>query len=45
MEMGKNGKTTFNYAQERPLDWSETKFRYWYLHHLHHKVKHKWLDA
>ena len=19
--------------------------RYWYLHHLHHKVKHKWLDA
>ena len=32
-------------AQERPLDWSETKFRYWYLHHLHHKVKHKWLDA
>ena len=32
-------------AQERPVDWSETKFRYWYLHHLHHKVKHKWLDA
>jgi|TARA_B100002052_G_C15887171_1_gene602078 hypothetical protein len=32
-------------AQERPKMWSETKFRYWYLHHLHHKVKHKWLDA
>ena len=32
-------------AQERPVDWSETKFRYWYLHHLHHKVKHKWRDA
>ena len=32
-------------AQERPLDWSQTKYRYWYLHHLHHKVKHKWLDA
>lgn len=32
-------------AQEKPVDWSETKYRYWYLHHLHHKVKHKWLDA
>ena len=32
-------------AQERPKMWSETKFRYWYLHHIHHKVKHKWLDA
>lgn len=32
-------------ANENPKEWSETKFRYWYLHHLHHKVKHKWLDA
>jgi hypothetical protein len=32
-------------AQERPKMWSEAKFRYWYLHHIHHKVKHKWLDA
>tara|TARA_Y100000356_G_scaffold134085_1_gene142540 strand:- start:5138 stop:6229 length:1092 start_codon:yes stop_codon:yes gene_type:complete len=32
-------------AQERPQMWSETKYRYWYLHHIHHKVKHKWLDA
>ena len=32
-------------AQEKPVMWSETKYRYWYLHHLHHKVKHKWLDA
>ena len=32
-------------AQERPHLWSETTHRYWYLHHLHHKVKHKWLDA
>ena len=32
-------------AQERPILWSETTHRYWYLHHLHHKVKHKWLDA
>ena len=32
-------------AQERSVEWSETKYRYWYLHHLHHKVKHKWLDA
>lgn len=32
-------------AQEKPTLWSETKFRYWYLHHLHHKVKHKWRDA
>ena len=32
-------------AQEKPEMWSDTKYRYWYLHHLHHKVKHKWLDA
>tara|TARA_R110002072_G_scaffold200992_1_gene358696 strand:+ start:1177 stop:2307 length:1131 start_codon:yes stop_codon:yes gene_type:complete len=32
-------------ANERPKEWSETKYRYWYLHHIHHKVKHKWLDA
>ncbi len=32
-------------AQERPVMWSQSKFRYWYLHHIHHKVKHKWLDA
>jgi hypothetical protein len=32
-------------AQEKPLLWSETKYRYWYLHHIHHKVKHKWRDA
>tara|TARA_B100001250_G_scaffold363616_2_gene343070 strand:- start:6201 stop:7292 length:1092 start_codon:yes stop_codon:yes gene_type:complete len=32
-------------AQERPEMWSQSKFRYWYLHHIHHKVKHKWLDA
>ena len=32
-------------AQEKPSMWSETKYRYWYLHHIHHKVKHKWLDA
>jgi hypothetical protein len=32
-------------AQEKPLLWSETKYRYWYLHHLHHKIKHKWRDA
>jgi len=32
-------------AQEKSKDWAETTHRYWYLHHLHHKVKHKWLDA
>lgn len=32
-------------AQERPRDWADTTHRYWYLHHIHHKVKHKWLDA
>ena len=32
-------------AQERPQDWAGSKFRYWYLHHLHHKVKHKWRDG
>ena len=32
-------------AQEKPNEWSKSKYRYWYLHHVHHKVKHKWLDA
>jgi len=32
-------------AQEKPEMWSETEYRYWYLHHLHHKIKHKWRDA
>lgn len=32
-------------AQEKAEDWAKTKFRYWYLHHIHHKVKHKWRDA
>jgi hypothetical protein len=32
-------------AQEQPKMWSDTKYRYFYLHHIHHKVKHKWLDA
>jgi len=32
-------------AQEQAENWSKTKYRYWYLHHLHHKVKYKWLDA
>ncbi len=32
-------------AQEKPEMWSQTKYRYWYLHHIHHKVKHKWRDA
>ena len=32
-------------AQEKPKMWANTKYRYWYLHHLHHKVKHKWRDA
>ncbi len=32
-------------AQENPKDWAQTTHRYWYLHHVHHKVKHKWRDA
>jgi|TARA_R110002074_G_scaffold1973_1_gene11863 hypothetical protein len=32
-------------AQEKPQDWANATHRYWYLHHIHHKVKHKWLDA
>ena len=32
-------------AQEQPEMWAKTKYRYWYLHHIHHKVKHKWVDA
>ena len=32
-------------AQERPEMWSDTRYRYWYLHHIHHKVKHRWVAA
>ena len=32
-------------AHEQPKQWANTKYRYWYLHHLHHKVKYKWRDA
>ena len=32
-------------ANERPTDWSSTLYRYWYLHHLHHKIKYKYRDA
>ena len=32
-------------AQEKPMEWAMTKHRYWYLHHIHHKVKHKWVDG
>ena len=32
-------------ANEKPKEWSKTTHRYWYLHHLHHKIKHKYLDA
>lgn len=32
-------------ANENPKDWANTKYRYWYLHHLHHKIKHKWRDG
>ena len=31
-------------AQEKPKLWAETKFRYWFLHHVHHKQKYKWLS-
>ena len=32
-------------ANDRPQEWAETTHRYWYLHHLHHKVKQRWLDG
>jgi len=32
-------------AQEKPKEWGEAEYRYWYLHHLHHKIKYKWRDA
>ena len=32
-------------ANDKPKEWASTKYRYWYLHHIHHKVKHKWLDG
>lgn len=32
-------------ANEKPQDWASTIYRYWYLHHLHHKIKIKYRDA
>tara|TARA_R110002020_G_scaffold69127_7_gene180178 strand:- start:3429 stop:4526 length:1098 start_codon:yes stop_codon:yes gene_type:complete len=32
-------------AQESPKMWSETQYRYFYVHHLHHKIKWKWQEA
>jgi len=32
-------------ANERPQLWASTVYRYWYLHHLHHKIKIKYRDT
>ena len=32
-------------AQERPELWAKTKHRYWYLHHIHHKQRYKYLTS
>ena len=32
-------------AQEVAKDWASTKYRYWYLHHLHHKQRYKFLSS
>jgi len=34
----KNGDLPLLMATESPLDWSTTKFRYVYTHHVHHKM-------
>ncbi len=32
-------------AQEEPLMWGETKFRYFYRHHVHHHKRRSWLGG
>jgi hypothetical protein len=32
-------------AQEEPKMWAKTKYRYWYLHHLHHKQRYKFMSS
>lgn len=32
-------------AQEEPKMWAETKYRYWYLHHIHHKQRYKFMTS
>jgi hypothetical protein len=32
-------------AQEEPKMWADTKYRYWYLHHLHHKQRYKFMSS
>ena len=32
-------------AQEKPELWAKTKHRYWYLHHIHHKKRFKYLTS
>ena len=32
-------------AQEEPIMWANTKYRYIYLHHLHHKQRYKFMSS
>ena len=32
-------------AQEKPKLWAKTTHRYWYLHHIHHKQRYKYLTS
>jgi len=40
-DKGKMDTVPLIMAQEEPSMWANTKFRYAYLHHLHHQIKHQ----
>ena len=41
----KTNNLALHMAQEKPGLWAKTKHRYWYLHHIHHKQRFKYLTS
>ena len=41
----KTNNLALHMAQEKPELWAKTKHRYWYLHHIHHKQRFKYLTS
>ncbi len=41
----KTAKMPMLMAQEVSQLWADTKYRYWYLHHIHHKQRYKFMSS
>ena len=44
-DKAKTNNLALHMAQEKPELWAKTKHRYWYLHHIHHKQRFKYLTS